>query len=193
MKIGYRRVSSKDQNPDRQLEGISLDRVYTDFASGKSKNRPEFIKMMQDISPGDKLFIHSVDRLARNMRDMLTIVSTLVEKGIIVSFQKGDLLFTKKDNPMSNMLLGILATIAEFEWALIKERREEGIRLARLRGKYKSKHSDLIPQIHEMVSQGLHKKEISHRLNIPFSTVYWLIKQPLETETGPCDQSPRSK
>jgi len=83
--------------------------------------------------------VHSMDRLARNLDDLRTLVKSLTEKGVVIQFKKEGLTFTGEDSPMSTLLLLVMGAFAEFERALIKERQREGIELAKKRGVYKER------------------------------------------------------
>ena len=103
-KIGYVRVSSFDQNPERQLEGIELDKKFIEKASGKNTNRPKLEEMIDYVREGDVLIVHSMDRLARNLDDLRRIVFSLTEKHVSVQFLKENLTFTGEDSPMSKRM-----------------------------------------------------------------------------------------
>ena len=92
--IGYIRVSSFDQNPERQLDGVTLDRVFTDKASGKDVNRPQLETLMAFVRPGDTVVVHSMDRLARNLDDLRRMVQVLTQRGVHIQFIKEHLMFT---------------------------------------------------------------------------------------------------
>lgn len=85
-RVGYKRVSSADQNPARQLEGIEVDRTFTDKVSGKNTNRPHLQEMLEYIREGDAVLVHSLDRLARNLVDLHDIVKTITDKKASVTF-----------------------------------------------------------------------------------------------------------
>ena len=136
-KIGYIRVSSADQNTIRQLNGISLDKVFTEKLSGKSIERPILLECITYIRSGDTLFVHSIDRLARNAKDLLNLVEQLLIKQVTIIFVKNNLTFSSdtKDH-MAKLQLTMLAAFAEFERELIRERQREGIAIAKVAGKY---------------------------------------------------------
>lgn len=136
-RVGYRRVSTSDQNADRQLDGVLVDKIFTDKASGKDVARPELQKALDCIREGDTFVVHSMDRLARNVDDLCRIVRNLTDKGVRVEFIKEAQTFTSDDSDRSHLLLSLLGAVAEFERSLIRERRLEGIALAKARGKYK--------------------------------------------------------
>ena len=147
MKIGYIRVSSFDQNTDRQLIGLELDKVYTDHASGKDTNRPQWLICNDQLRSGDELVVHSLDRLGRSLVDLKTIVTDLVDKGVKVTFVKESLTFTNEANPMAQLMLGLLGSVAEYERAMIRSRQAEGIALARAKGVYSGRKAKLTPAI----------------------------------------------
>ena len=138
-RIGYIRVSSFDQNPDRQLDGIATDRNFIDRASGKSIERPQLEEMLQFTRESDTIIVHSMERLARHLDDLRTLVRSLTSKGIDIQFCKEQLTFTNNDSPMSQLLLSVMGAFAEFERALLKERQKEGIEIAKRQGKYRGR------------------------------------------------------
>lgn len=138
-RIGYVRVSSTDQNPDRQLEGIQTDKLFIDRASGKDTKRPQIEAMLDYIREGDTLIVHSMDRLARNLDDLRALVQKLTTQGTCVEFVKESLTFTGDASPMANLLLSVMGAVAEFERELIRERQREGIALARRSGKFRGR------------------------------------------------------
>lgn len=142
-RIGYQRVSTVDQNTDRQLDGVELDKVFTDKASGKSTNRPELARALEYVREGDTLVVHSMDRLARNLEDLRRVVRELTGQGTRVEFVKESLTFTGEDSPMNTLLLSMLGAVAEFERSMILERQREGIALAKAAGRYKGRKAAL--------------------------------------------------
>ena len=131
--VGYLRVSALDQKELRQLEGIELDKRFTDKASGKEMHRPQLQQLMEYVREGDTVVCHAMDRLARNLDDLRKIVLGLTERGVHVRFEKENLTFTGEDSPMSHLLLSVMGAFAQFERDLIRERQREGIALAKLR------------------------------------------------------------
>lgn len=145
-RIGYVRVSSYDQNPERQLEHIQVDKVFTDKASGKDTQRPQLDALLDFVREGDTVVVHSMDRLARNLDDLRRLVQKLAKRGIRVEFIKESLAFTGDDSPMANLMLSVMGAFAEFERALIHERQREGIALAKQRGAYRGRRKALSPK-----------------------------------------------
>lgn len=142
-RVGYQRVSTLDQNTERQLDGVQVDRMFTDHASGKSTDRPELARALDYVRDGDTLVVHSMDRFARNLDDLRRLVRELTGKGVRVEFVKESLTFTGEDSPMSHLLLSMLGAVAEFERAQILERQREGIAIAKAAGKYKGRKAKL--------------------------------------------------
>lgn len=176
-RVGYVRVSTLDQRVDRQLEGETLDRVFTDHASGRSTERPALQECLRYVREGDTLVVHSLDRLARNFDDLRRIVRDLTGNGVTVEFVTERLTFTgANDSPLSTLLLSLLGAFAEFERALIRERQREGIALAKQRGAYKGRAPALKPgqaaELRALVAQGVPKAAVARRLHIGRRTLY---------------------
>lgn len=178
-RIGYVRVSSEDQNPDRQLDGQQLDRLFTDKVSGRSINRPALSECLKYIRSGDILVVHSMDRLARNLDDLRSIVKSLTDQQIRVEFIKESLTFTGEDSPMSTLLLSVMGAFAEFERSLIRERQREGIEIAKKNGKYKGRKRSLseeqIEKIKELDAAGVPKAKIAREYKVSRQTIYGLL------------------
>lgn len=181
-RVGYIRVSSVDQNTQRQLDGVPLDRVFTDKASGKDTDRPQLIEAMNYLREGDELYVHSMDRLARNVDDLRSTVKQLIAKGVRVSFVKEGHTFTRKsrDNPMANLMLNILGSVAEFERAIILERQREGIAAAKARGVYKGRSKklddDTVAKIRADLSAGAKKAVLAREHHVSRETLYRYLR-----------------
>jgi len=113
-RVGYVRVSTLDQSTLRQLDGVTLDRVFEDKASGKDVNRPQLEAMIGFVRDGDTVLVHSMDRLARNLEDLRRLVRRLTDKRVRVEFVKEQLTFTGEDSAMANLLLNMMGAFAEF-------------------------------------------------------------------------------
>ena len=186
--IGYVRVSTLLQNEARQLEGMNLDHVFTDKISGKDRNRPELKRCLDHLRAGDTLHVHSIDRLARNLRDLEGIVKDLVGKGVSVKFEKENLTFTgatgntdDKDNPMNTLMLQVMGACAQFELSMIKERQREGIAIAQKQGKQIGRKSALskadIDTIKALWRSGKNKMQIAKEMDISRVTLYAFLKK----------------
>lgn len=175
MKVGYIRVSSVDQNTDRQLDGIELDKVFEEKLSGKNMERPELNTCLNFLREGDILFVHSIDRLARSLRDLLNMVDDLVKKGVVIKFVTENMEIGKNGNPMAEFMFSVLGSFAEFERKMIKSRQREGIRKAKERGQQfgrKSLKPKLITELKNRKAKGQSVKEIAFAMNIGASTIY---------------------
>ena len=179
-RIGYVRVSAFDQNVDRQLEGLALDKIFTDKASGKDVDRPQLEAMLSFIREGDTAVVHSMDRLARNLDDLRKLVQLLTKRSIRIEFVKESLVFTGEDSPMANLMLSVMGAFAEFERALIRERQREGIAIAKQRGAYrgrkKSLSDDKVAELKQRVADGEQKAAIARDLGISRETLYQYLR-----------------
>ena len=112
--MGYARVSSKDQNLDRQIEQLKAEKVftyYTDKASGGSRERPGLDEAMRYVRAGDQLVVTSMDRCARSLTDLYAIVDELVSKGVSVKFLKEGQPYSKDSTPIAKLMLGLLGFV----------------------------------------------------------------------------------
>lgn len=137
--VAYIRVSTVDQNTDRQLSesSVSFKKTFEDKASGKDTNRPQLQAMLEYVREGDTVHVHSIDRLGRSLSDLTDTVKFLNEKGVAVKFHKEGLEFTAdKSNPMNDLMFNLLGAFAQFERAIAKERQIEGIAKAKEKGVY---------------------------------------------------------
>jgi len=182
-RIGYVRVSTVDQNTERQLEDISVDRIFTDKASGKDVKRPQLEELMAFVRAGDAVVVHSMDRLARNLDDLRRIVQTLTQRGVCIEFVKEHLTFNGEDSPMANLMLSVMGAFAEFERALIRERQREGIALARQKGAYRGRKKTLsedeITHLCERVRAGEKKARVARDCQISRETLYQYLRSRL--------------
>ncbi|GCD13103.1 recombinase family protein [Clostridium tagluense] len=180
-KIGYVRVSTVDQNTDRQeiaLSELGIQKLFIEKVSGKNTERPQFKKMMEYIREGDILYIESISRLARSTRDLLSIVQQLQDK-------KVDLVSLKENidtaTPQGRFVLTIFGALSELERESILQRQSEGIAAARLKGKKFGRPRVEKPKEWDKVIKLWKSKEISaieamNRLNMNRGTFYRRIK-----------------
>ena len=178
--VGYIRVSTYDQNPERQLDGMHLDKTFTDKASGKDLKRPAFEELLDYVRDGDTVLVHSMDRLARNLDHLRQVVRELTVKGVKVQFVKEKLTFTGEDSPMATLLLSVMGAVAEFERSLIGERQREGVAIAKQKGLYKGRRKALnetqIRELQERVALGEKKAILAKDFNIRRETIYQYLK-----------------
>jgi len=179
-RVGYIRVSSAEQSPERQLEGVTLDRTFTDKASGRDTQRPQLELLLAFVRDGDAVLVHSMDRLARNLDDLRRVVQTLNQRGIRIEFLKEGLTFTGDDSPMATLLLSVMGAFAEFECALVRERQREGVALAKVRGAYKGRKRSLTPeQAKELcarVAARENKSALAREYGISRDTLYGYLR-----------------
>ena len=180
--VGYVRVSTVEQNTARQLDGVQLNKTFTDKISGKSIDRPQLQLCLEYVREGDTLHVHSMDRLARNLEDLRRLVRELNAKGVRVQFHKENLIFKGEDSPMSNLLLSMLGAVAEFERALILERQREGVAIAKAAGRYKGGKPKLnaaqVEQLKTRVAAGVPKAAVARELGISRETLYSYLAEP---------------
>lgn len=183
-KIGYARVSSKDQNLDRQLAALKKEkvfRVFTDTVSGSSTQRPGLDGALNYVRSGDQLIVVSMDRLARSLIDLHRLVDGLTERGVSVKFLKEGQTYSLDSSPVAKLMLGLLGSVAEFERSIIRERQAEGIAKAKARGVYKGRAKVLnekqVTQAREWVGAGIPKVEVARRLGIGRTTLYKYLNQ----------------
>ena len=185
--MGYVRVSTLDQNTVRQLDGIPVDKTYTERASGKDqKNRPELENLIGFVRDGDTVLVHSMDRLARNLDDLKKIVGRLTSKGARVEFVKEALTFTGDDSAAATLLLHVMGAFAEFERSLIRERQREGIALAKQRKIYKGRVPALntvrSAELRRRAAEGERKTVLARDFGISRATVYTYLQDDDETD-----------
>ncbi|WP_165165256.1 recombinase family protein [Corynebacterium qintianiae] len=184
--LGYARVSSADQHADRQLDAITnfstreysrLDMLYVDKASGKSMQRPQFMEMDRFARAGDTVVIHSPDRLARSLKDLIAQLDDWRERSIEVRFITQPA-FDQQD-ATGNLTLQILGAVSEFERALILERQREGIAAAKARGKYKETRKLTPEQAAEIRAKhinGVKRGRLAQDYSVSGSTIYNVVR-----------------
>lgn len=175
--VGYVRVSTADQNTERQLDGLQLDRIFTDHASGKNTDRPALTECLGYVRDRDELVVHSMDRLARSLVDLRRTVDDLTARGVNVRFVKEGLTFTSDTaEPCAVLMLSVMGAVAEFERALLLERQREGIAIAKDKGVYKGRMPSLTEEQAEAVAQRLAEGEsasaLAREYGVSRATVY---------------------
>lgn len=172
--IGYRRVSTEDQNFDRQDLG-AVDKLFEEKLSGKSaKDRPALNSMMEWIREGDSVLVHSIDRLARDLRDLQTIIQTMNDKGVSITFKSENLTFSaSSDDAFAKLQLQMMGAFAEFERNIIRKRQAEGIAKAKADGRYKGRPKTVDDaKVKELKEAGMGATAIAKALGIGRATVY---------------------
>lgn len=178
-RFSYLRVSSTDQNLARQREMVGpVDKEFCDEISARSRaDRPGLERCLDYLRDHDELRVASIDRLARSLVDLRTIIDQATEKGATVHFVKENLTFEKgASDPRATLMLGILGSFAEFERSIIRERQAEGIALAKKAGKYKGRRRALteaqVEQAQARADAGESKVSIAKALGVGRSTLY---------------------
>ena len=177
--VGYVRVSSQGQNTQRQLVGIEVDRTFTDIMTGTIKARPQLDECLKYVREGDTLVVDSIDRLARNLRDLQAIIDEMLQKGVCVRFVKENLLFNSKKDAMATLMLQMMGSFAEFERNMIRSRQKEGIELAIKSGKKLGRPSTLNEkhkkQAKQLKEQGISIRQIAITMGLSRWSIYKLL------------------
>ena len=173
MKIGYRRVSSESQNLDRQ-DLSQCDKMFEEKVSGAKRDREALTAMIDFSREGDEVIVWSIDRLARDLRDLQDIIQRLNDKGVSVSFLKEKLTFSgDADDAFAKLQLQMMGAFAEFERSIIRQRQAEDIARAKARGVYKGRQKTIDEnRIRKMKAEGHSVTEISGSLGVSRMTVY---------------------
>lgn len=184
MRLGYKRVSTKDQTTARQLVDIELDRpAYEDFVSGATKDRPELKRCLDTLREGDILYVHSVDRLSRSVRDLIEIVEVIVKAGATLKLVKEGLTLSgSKEDLFSMCMVQVMTAFAQLERAMSKERQREGIAQSKVNGTRSGKpfgnqplDPSLKPEAIRLCNEGNNVSQIAKALKISRASVYKLL------------------
>ncbi len=176
MKIGYARVSTLEQNIERQeihLKEAQCEEIFLEKASGKNTARPELNEMLGFIRAGDTVIVSDFSRLARNTKDLLDITSAISAKGATFKSLKENIDST---TPTGKLMLTVIGAIAEFEREALLQRQKEGIELAKQKGKFKKKELK-IPLDFEDMKQKLefNKKRLASHYGVSRPIIYkWI-------------------
>ena len=180
-KVAYVRVSTADQNDERQIEALKkyeIDEWFTEKVSAKDTNRPKLQEMIRYVRKGDTVYVHDFSRLARSTADLLKIVKDLENKNAhIISLKEN----FDTSSPTGKLMMTMMAAIAEFERDNILERQREGIAIAKAKGKYKGRKKVVVPDFGDYynmyMTRKINKTQIGQRLKISRPTVDRLIKE----------------
>ena len=190
MKIGYVRVSTKEQNTARQeelMKTLGVDKVYIDKMSGKDTDRPALLEMLGFVREGDSVIVESISRFARNTKDLLELTEELNNKHVQFISQKENI---DTNTPAGKFMLTIFGAVAELEREYIRQRQREGIEIAKEKGKYKGrpeKQLDTFDEIyHQWKSGNITAVSASKQLDISRSTFYRKVLD-YDNENKPID------
>lgn len=177
MLLSYIRVSTVDQNIDRQK--IDADKEFVDKVSGSTTNRAKLEEMKEYAREGDIVTVHDISRLARNIKDLIELIDFFNKKGVTVEFRKESLKFTPdKTNPMNQLLLNLLGSVYQFEREMLLERQKEGIAKAKAKGKYKGRQSTVdYEQIKKLLQSGLSIRNTVAKTGYSHGTVAKVSKE----------------
>ncbi|MGL4002111.1 recombinase family protein [Pantoea eucalypti] len=179
MRFGYARVSTKEQNTARQEDALNpvCDELLIDKVSGKNADRPQLQVLLQRVRAGDEVHVKSVDRLARNTRDLLEILDGLLAKGVTVHFIDNRMEFT--DNPTSRFMITMLGAVGELERSFIRQRQSEGIAIAKEAGAFKGKPKDteLRERVRELLQRGYKPDDVAKVAGCGRATVFRIKKE----------------
>lgn len=177
--VAYIRVSSIEQNPERQLAAIGqVEETFTDRISGKSRtDRPALAEMLRHVRRGDTVRVASMDRLARSVVDLAQIIQELNGRGVTVEFLTERLTFIPgAEDPFATFQLHLLGAVAQLERSLIRERQREGIDIARANGVYRGRARKLTPEqvaeAHQLVDNEIPKTKIARNLGCSRRVLY---------------------
>lgn len=182
MNIAYVRVSTVEQNDQRQIEALekhNIEKWFTEKVSGKDTNRPKLQEMLDFAREGDTIYIHDFSRLARSTKDLLSIVETLNNKGIHLISDKEHV---DTSTPTGKLMLTMIGAISEFERQNLLERQREGIDIAKRQGKFKGGQvkkidDDLFSKcLEDYNTRLINKKQFAERLHISRPTLDKLLK-----------------
>lgn len=182
MKVGYVRVSSKDQNTIRQekmMKELDVDKIYIEKISGANTKRPELQAMLDFVREGDIVIVESISRFARNTKDLLELTDILDKKGVQFISKKETI---DTNSPTGTFMLTVFGAVAQLERDYIRERQQEGIEIAKEKGKYKGrKKIDFPKNWEEIYSQWKNRNITGNKamelLGLKRNTFYKLIKE----------------
>ncbi len=184
MKIGYARVSTAEQNLDRQLdmlqqEGVEYDHIFQEKVTGTKKDRPELQHMLDYLREGDTVIVTDLTRISRSTKDLLDIVEKVKDKGACIKSLKDTWLDTTDDNPYNQFLLTVMSGLSQLERDLISQRTKEGLASARARGRCggrPSKQNEKGPAVRAMADSGMKIVDIVKETGLSRSTVNRILK-----------------
>ncbi|MCM1234299.1 MAG: recombinase family protein [Ruminococcus flavefaciens] len=181
MQIAYIRVSTVEQNEQRQVEAMEkyqIEKWFVEKVSAKDINRPKLQEMLDYAREGDTIHIHDFSRLARSTKDLLDIVEKLNQKGITLISNKENI---DTSTPTGKLMLTMIGAINEFERTNLLERQREGIEIAKRKGIYKGRKPVSIPDFEKhyqrYMKREISKSQLAKELNISRPTLDKLIKE----------------
>lgn len=179
MKIGYVRVSTGEQSTVRQLDGLTLDRVYEEKVSGANRNRPQLQAMLDALRKGDEVLVHEMSRLGRSLVDLKALVEEITSKGATLRFVTEGMTFSPNgSSPTDELLFNLLASFAQFERQMLRQRQAEGIAKAKEKGVYVGSSGrrpklspEVVKQARLLVDAGTSKVKVCEMLKVSRPTL----------------------
>ena len=184
MKIGYARVSTKDQKLDLQIDALKragCEKIFSDIVSGATKDRPNLNAMLEQCRPGDTIVIYKLDRLGRSLTHLVSLVNKLMEDGVHLQSLNDSI---DTSTSQGKLMFNVFASLAEFERDLIRERTRAGLEAARARGRVGGRPKGLSKEaeatsyaVAALYREGqLSVQQIANRLGISKMTLYKYLR-----------------
>ena len=183
MRVAYVRVSTVEQNEERQIECLNkydIEKWYTEKVSGKNTNRTKLLEMLDFVREGDTIYIHDFSRLARSTKDLLDIIEQLQQKKVALISIKENL---DTSTATGKLMVTVIAAINEFERENLLERQREGIEIAKKKGVYKGRKpitftdKELSTAYEEYLSRKITKTALAEKLGITRPTLDKILKE----------------
>ena len=184
MLLGYARVSTTEQNLDRQIDalvkaGVDVRNIYQEKITGTKKDRPELIKMLDMLRKDDVVIITDLTRISRSTKDLLDIVEKIKDKGASIKSLKDTWLDTTSDNPYNQFLLTVMSGLSQLERDLISQRTKEGLASAKARGRNggrPSKQNEKRDVVKALANSGMRIVDIVKETGLSRSTVNRILR-----------------
>lgn len=184
MLVGYARVSTEDQNLDRQIDllidyGVDKRNIYQEKISGTKTHREQLDKMIDELQEGDTVIIADLTRISRSTKDLLDIIDRIKDKGASIKSIKDTWLDTSSDNPYNSFLLTVMSGLSQLERDLISQRTKEGLKSAKARGRNggrPSKRNDKSDTVGLLYKEGYKIVDIVKQTGLSRATVYRVLK-----------------
>jgi len=179
--VGYTRISTPEQNAESQLSGLQIDKWFKEEASAKDTNRPVLQELLNYLRDDDIVYVQRMDRLARNIDDLRSLVKIINGKGASIKFIAEGMIFDGQDSPVSNLMLTVIGAFGEFERRIARERQLEGIEVAKSKGKYKGRKPSLSKDEFEKVKHmiynlGMSKAKVAREFSVSSMTIYQYLR-----------------
>lgn len=181
--VGYARVSTEEQNLDRQMDALKeygVDLIYSEKMTGTKKNRPELNRMIDELNKGDIVIIADLTRISRSTKDLLEIVEQIKNKGAYIKSIKDTWLDTSSNNPYNDFLLTVMSGLSQLERDLISQRTKEGLASAKARGRNggrPNKQNENADMVLAMANSGIRIKDIVDKTGLSRSTINRILRK----------------